>query len=118
MSEEREKVDARSPERDDERILGNFLQNGRLKTIPAKQKKRAVILRFLAEQFELDRMYEEAEVNQILVRYHEDFAALRRYLVDSGLLTRQVVRVVEAKALMEAAPEIQYKLTYWRPGPP
>src|SRR5947209_14962243 len=42
----------------DHKILSTFLdEEGKLKTIPAQQKKRDVILRFLAEQFESGRMY-------------------------------------------------------------
>ena len=33
--------------------------------------------------------YPEAEVNDVLRRYHDDYAALRRYLVDEGFLTRE-----------------------------
>jgi hypothetical protein len=47
-----------------------------------------VILRYLAEQFEWDRRYTEKEVNEILGRTHEDYASLRRYLVDSLYLAR------------------------------
>ncbi|MDP9233795.1 MAG: DUF2087 domain-containing protein, partial [Actinomycetota bacterium] len=32
--------------------------------------------------------YEEREVNRILKRYHDDYATLRRYLVDEGFLSR------------------------------
>jgi len=33
--------------------------------------------------------YPEAQVNDVLRGYHDDFAALRRYLVDEGLLSRE-----------------------------
>jgi hypothetical protein len=36
-----------------------------------------------------DRVYSEKEVNQLLALYHPDVAALRRHLVDAGLMTRQ-----------------------------
>jgi hypothetical protein len=38
--------------------------------------------------FAEDRTYAEPEVNDRLAAYHEDFAALRRYLVSTGLMTR------------------------------
>jgi hypothetical protein len=41
------------------------------------------------EQFESDRRYTEKEVNDIISRTHEDYAALRRYLVDSRRLARE-----------------------------
>jgi hypothetical protein len=49
-----------------------------------------VVLRFLVERcFVEDRAYPEKEVNQRLALYHPDVAALRRYLVEAGLMTRQ-----------------------------
>ena len=74
----------------DRRVLGNFLtDDGRLHTIPSKRAKLLVVLDHLAQSFELGRTYPEAEVNEILVRFHPDHAALRRYLVDDQFLTRE-----------------------------
>ena len=39
--------------------------------------------------FEDDTDYTEKEVNTILRRFHIDTAALRRYLVDHGLMARE-----------------------------
>jgi hypothetical protein len=44
---------------------------------------------FLAERFELDRLYDEAEVNAILAEDAPDPATLRRLLVDHGFLGRR-----------------------------
>ena len=73
----------------DRKVLRDFLDGERLKSIPRQWKKREVILRYLAEQFEFGRRYSEKEVNEILSRTHEDYAALRRYLVDSQQLARE-----------------------------
>ncbi len=74
----------------DQRVLQNFLtEDGRLRTIPSKQFKLLVVLDHLSQSFEPGRTYPEAEVNQILTRFHPDFAALRRYLVENGFLTRE-----------------------------
>lgn len=71
------------------RILGNFFADGRLTTIPAQGSKRAVVLRYLRDRcFPEDRGYPEKEVNQLLATFHPDAASLRRYLVDSGLMSR------------------------------
>jgi predicted transcriptional regulator len=72
----------------DRKVLRDFMEGDRLKAIPRQWKKREVILRYLAEQFELGRRYTEKEVNEILGRTHEDHASLRRYLVDSRRLAR------------------------------
>jgi hypothetical protein len=39
--------------------------------------------------FEAGVRYPEREVNALLAVWHPDVAALRRYLVDEGLLTRE-----------------------------
>lgn len=77
----------RSP---DEHVLHNFLTpDGRLHTIPTKRAKRLVVLDHLAQSFEPGHTYPEAEVNEILGRFHPDYAALRRYLVEEEFLTRE-----------------------------
>lgn len=72
-----------------ERVLRAFIRDGRLTVIPSQEKKRLVILEFLCSAcFAEDRDFPEAEVNERLRSYHEDVAALRRYMVVAGLLTR------------------------------
>ena len=73
----------------DERILRSFLSlDGRLHTIPSKRAKLLVVLDHLAQAFEPGRTYPEAEVNDVIHRFHPDHAALRRYLVENQFLTR------------------------------
>ncbi|MGY2704293.1 MULTISPECIES: DUF2087 domain-containing protein [unclassified Nocardioides] len=73
-----------------EKVLKAFFdEDGTLHTIPSKHAKLLVVLDRLAQQFEPGRRYEEAEVNVILTRAHPDYAALRRYLVENGFLTRE-----------------------------
>lgn len=70
-------------------MLRVFIRDGRLVSIPVQEKKRDVILRYLLDRcFAEDRAYPEREVNERLAEYHEDVAALRRYLVIAGLMTR------------------------------
>lgn len=74
---------------DESRILSGFFEDGRLATIPAQASKRLVVLRYLRDRsFPEDRDYPEKEVNQRLAVFHPDPASLRRYLVDTGLMTR------------------------------
>jgi hypothetical protein len=63
-------------------------RDGTLKAIPTQHKKLMVILAYLAKNFEPGVQYPESQVNQTLRKYHEDSAALRRYMVDNGLLRR------------------------------
>jgi hypothetical protein len=74
---------------EDAKVLRGYLEDGRLTTIPAQEKKRLVILRWLRDQvFTEDREYPEKEVNQRLAVFHPDVASLRRAIVDSGLASR------------------------------
>jgi predicted transcriptional regulator len=72
----------------DRKVLRDWMEDGRLKQIPRQWKKREVILRYLLKQFEPERRYTEREVNEIISRTHEDYATLRRELVDSRRLAR------------------------------
>ena len=73
-----------------ERVLANFLDaDGRLHTIPTKNAKLLVVLDHLAQRFEPGQTYAEKDVNEVLTRFHPDYAALRRYLVENQFLTRE-----------------------------
>jgi hypothetical protein len=72
----------------DDRVLQTFVDSGRLSAIPAQRKKRLIVLRWLVEDFQPGRRYPEAEVNRIISRRHQDFAAVRRLLVDEELMQR------------------------------
>ncbi|MFD6885454.1 DUF2087 domain-containing protein [Streptomyces sp. NPDC059957] len=66
-----------------------FAADGRLTAIPRKAARREQLLTHLTETlFTADRAYTEPEVNGLLLTVHEDCAALRRYLVIAGHLTR------------------------------
>jgi hypothetical protein len=70
-------------------VLAAFVRDGRLTSIPAQHSKRLVVLDHLVRVFEPGVRYPEREVNALLAVWHPDVAALRRYLVDEGLLTRE-----------------------------
>jgi DNA-binding transcriptional ArsR family regulator len=81
--------DGRVRSAEERRLLRGFLEDGRLTTIPAQERKKLVVLRYLAESaFPEDRDYPEKEVNQRLALVHPDVAALRRYLVDNRFMSR------------------------------
>src|SRR5437762_12820308 len=71
------------------KVLRDFFEGTRLKEIPASRKKRSVILKWLANQFEPGVLYKESEVNEIIKRYHEDTASLRREMIGEKLLERE-----------------------------
>ena len=71
------------------KVLRDFFDGPRLKSIPTQRKKRVVVLQHLLERFAPDRDYPEKEVNALLREAHEDVATLRRELVDYGYMTRE-----------------------------
>jgi len=60
----------------------------RLSHFPPKEKKKLVILREIAGAFQAGRTYTEKEINQILGPIFEDYATLRRYLIEYGFMDR------------------------------
>jgi DNA-binding transcriptional ArsR family regulator len=72
------------------KVLRAFIgSDGRLERIPAQEKKRLVVMRYVAETvFKLGRAYPEKEVNMALALLHPDVASLRRFLVDLGFMRR------------------------------
>jgi hypothetical protein len=82
-------VPPENEQEDVRKVLKNFLNaDGSLKQIPPLGNKLLIILNFIVDAFAFDTNYTEKEVNTILRRFHVDTAALRRYLVDNGLLAR------------------------------
>lgn len=72
-----------------EQVLRNHTRDGRIVSMPAKWSRRLVLLDVVAQDFEPGATYDEAEVNARLRPWWDDVAALRRYLVDAGLLARE-----------------------------
>lgn len=70
------------------KVLRDFFDGERLRQIPAQRKRRVIVLQQLLERFDPSRDYPEREVNSLLKTAHEDFATLRRELVDYGFMTR------------------------------
>ena len=73
---------------DEAKVLGTFFEGSRLTQIPATRSKRLVVLERLAQEFDAGVRYPEKQVSFMLQLFYPDYAALRRYLVDEGFLTR------------------------------
>jgi hypothetical protein len=74
--------------REERQILGRYFVGSRLTEIPMSRAARTVVLERLASEFEVGLRYSEKEVNSTIQTFHPDYAALRRYMVDEGFLTR------------------------------
>ncbi|HEY9217065.1 MAG TPA: metalloregulator ArsR/SmtB family transcription factor [Phenylobacterium sp.] len=74
----------------DAKVVQGFLDpDGRLKVIPASRRKREIVLRWLVDQFDTGRRYQEAEVNEMIQKRHWDSATLRRELIGHGMMARE-----------------------------
>ncbi|HEY3341895.1 MAG TPA: DUF2087 domain-containing protein, partial [Anaerolineae bacterium] len=71
------------------KVMSIYVVNGKLKQIPNQVKKLEVILHWLVKSFEPGQHYPEKQVNEILKQQNEDFATLRRELVNFHLLDRK-----------------------------
>lgn len=78
-------------EKEREQILKTVFVNLsplRLKTFPKKEKRKIVILTKISEQLEPGKKYVEKELNQILKEIYDDYAVIRRYLIEYGFMER------------------------------
>lgn len=74
----------------DRKVLRDFLTpDGRVKSIPAQEKKLLAIVRYINQAIDPDKRYTEKELNEFLKQYHEDFASFRRFLIDFGMMARE-----------------------------
>ena len=71
-------------------MLATFTDaEGRITAFPHQEKKYLALLRYVVKAFEPSVQYTEKQINEILSRYNEDTALLRRNLVDYGFMGRQ-----------------------------
>ncbi|MDF2630109.1 MAG: ArsR family transcriptional regulator [Symbiobacteriaceae bacterium] len=95
----------------EQKVLQTFFgSDGRLKEIPAQRKKRDVILRTLVEEFERGRRYHESEMNEVLRRFHEDVATLRREFIMTRMMQRENNLYWRAEAGGDEAPGVDWRM--------
>jgi hypothetical protein len=91
---------------DQEKVVRAFIRDGRLVSIPSKPSKRELLLPVILDRcFPEDRPYEESEVNSRLGWLHPDVAALRRYLVDGGWMTREAGTYRRTRRMASVEPD-------------
>lgn len=80
-------------EEEAKKVIQNFFVSVEplvLKAFPPKEKKKLIILKRIAAQFEPGKSYTEKQVNAILQPIYEDFVTIRRYLIEYGFMKRTV----------------------------
>ena len=72
-----------------EKVIKTFFEYGKLKAIPAQRKKQRICLEEIAKSFEADKVYDEKEVNEIILSFHEDFCTIRRDMISEHIMQRE-----------------------------
>jgi predicted transcriptional regulator len=74
----------------DRKVLATFTTaEGRIKAFPMQERKFRVLLRHVLPSFSHGVRYTEKRVNEILSKFSDDTARLRRWLVDFGYMARE-----------------------------
>jgi predicted transcriptional regulator len=74
----------------DRKVLAAFVNaQGKITAFPAQEKKFLVLLHHVLKAFEPGVRYTEKQVNEILLRFNEDTASLRRGMIEYHLMERE-----------------------------
>lgn len=80
------------PESEDEfakKVFKSFFKGEQLIQLPVNELKLIVILDWFAAKFEMGVEYPEKQVNEIIVKHHEDYATIRRELINRRYMERK-----------------------------
>ena len=71
-------------------IQTKYFKNGKLRLIPRKEKNKLEVLNYFKQVLmaQEKESFSEKEVNAIIGDIYDDYAIIRRYLVDYGYLLR------------------------------
>jgi hypothetical protein len=73
-----------------QKIIANFFtKDGKLKTIPAQRKKKLMVFEHIIKGIEKGRKYEEKEINEYILQFHEDYATIRREFIINHYMYRE-----------------------------
>ena len=88
------------------KVIRAFIREGRLASIPARERKRRVIYRFLIDQVlpDPDAEVDERDLNMRLALWNPDVSTIRRGLIDLRLATREGMTYRRAVPVRGTAP--------------
>lgn len=78
-------------EEEKKKVLATYFKqgiDGSLDTFPSKEKRKLIVLQNILNHFEPNRIYSEKEINEIIKPIYNDFATIRRYLIEYGFMER------------------------------
>ena len=70
------------------KISDLYFKDNRLVNFPSKNNKKYMLMEYISKNFIKKGNYTEKEINEILKNIFDDYALLRRYLVDYKFLNR------------------------------
>lgn len=79
------------------KVIKAFFEYGKLRSIPVQRKKKLICYEQIATHFEPGKVYEEREVNEIILPIHEDYCTIRRDMISEGIFRREGSRYVRIK---------------------
>lgn len=71
------------------KVIATFFEYGKLKAIPSQRKKERICLEEIAKSFEIDKAYNEKDVNAIIEKYFDDYCTIRRDMISEKIMDRQ-----------------------------
>jgi len=75
-----------------EKILKTFIKDGYIVQIPAQKQKRWIVFEQILNKFEFGKDYLEAEVNEIIKQFNDDYCQIRRTFIEERVMERGMVR--------------------------
>lgn len=72
-----------------QKVLRTFYRDGKLIQIPKQHKKRWIVFEEIVKKFEPGRVYEEKELNEVIMQFNEDYCTIRRELIGEKVLARE-----------------------------
>ena len=79
------------------KVIRAFFEYGKLRSIPVQRKKKLICYEQIARRFEIGKVYEEKEVNEIILPIHEDYCTIRRDMISEGIFRRDGSRYIRLK---------------------
>ncbi|MCF7859361.1 MAG: DUF2087 domain-containing protein [Candidatus Cloacimonetes bacterium] len=71
------------------KVLKSFMEDGRIRQIPAQKQKRWIVFEQILNEFEYGKKYTESQVNEIIEKYNADYCMIRRSFIEERVMTRQ-----------------------------
>lgn len=77
-------------EQEKENVVMNFMENNRVTKVPAKEKKKYILLAEFITRFEQRKIYTEKEINTELLNVYPtgEYVEQRRYLITFNFFKR------------------------------